>query len=119
MEQNMTGDTSGNGTTSVGAKVQSGVGHASDVAHKRIESIVEATQPAVASMSKGAHIAVDKVADAAAQAAHTIEETGQYFKYGQERVVQATSNYVHKNPLTSVAIAVGAGILISRLLSSR
>ena len=119
MEQNMTGDTSGNGRTPIGAKVQSGVSHASDVAHKKIESIVDAAQPAVASMSEGAHIAVDKVAGAAAQAAHTIEETGQYFKYGQERVVRVTSRYVHENPITSVAIAVGAGFLISRLLSSR
>ena len=119
MEQNMTGDTSGNGKIRTGAKVQSGVSHASDVAHKKIESIVDAAQPTVASMSEGAHNAVDKVAGAASQAAYSIEEIGQYYKYGQERVVRVTSKYVHENPLKSVAIAVGAGFLISRLLSSR
>jgi hypothetical protein len=119
MEQNMRGDTSGNALTSTGAKMQSGVVHASDVAHKKIESVVDAVQPAVDSMSEGAHIVVDKVAGAAAQATQTVEKSGQYLKAGEERVVQVTRTYVHDNPITSLAMAVGAGFLISRLFSSR
>lgn len=119
MEQNMTGDKSGNGMTPAGDKMQSGVGHASDVVHKKIESIVDAAQPAVAGIAEGAHNVVDKATGAATQAVHLIEETGQYYKYGRERAVKATSKYVHENPVTSLAMAVGAGFLISRLLSSR
>jgi ElaB/YqjD/DUF883 family membrane-anchored ribosome-binding protein len=119
MEQNMRGDTSGSALTATGAKVQSGVGHASDVAHKKIESVADAAQPAVDSLSEGAHIVVDKVAGAAAQAAQTVEKSGQYLKAGEERMVQVTRTYVHENPVTALAMAVGAGFLISRLLSSR
>lgn len=96
MEKNMSGDAQGNGT-STGARIQSGVNR----------------------VSEDAHNVVDRVAGAATHAAHTVETGGQHLKDSQERVVHVTRNYVHENPVTSIAIAVGAGFLLSRLLSSR
>jgi ElaB/YqjD/DUF883 family membrane-anchored ribosome-binding protein len=119
METNMSGNTSGAGTTSTGAKIQSGVSRASEDAHKKVDSLVEAAAPAVASVSEGAHKVVDKVASAATQAAQTVEASGQQLKHTQEKVVLVSSKYMQENPVKSLAIAVGAGFLLSRLLSSR
>lgn len=119
MEKNISGDAQGNGITSTGARIQSGVSSVSEDAHKKIQSAVDAAQPAVATISEGAHNVVDRMAGAATHAAHTVETGGQHLKDTQERVVQVTSKYVHENPVTSIAIAVGAGFLLSRLMSSR
>lgn len=119
METNQSGDTVGSGTTSTGARMQSGVGRVSEDAHKKIESVVDAAQPAVTTLSEGAHNAVDRMAGAATHAAQTIETRGQQLKDTQERVVHVTSRYMQENPVTSIAIAVGAGFLLSRLVSSR
>jgi ElaB/YqjD/DUF883 family membrane-anchored ribosome-binding protein len=119
MENYRSDDASGGGISSTGAKLQSGVSRVSEDAHKKIESVVDAAKPAVASISEGAHNVVDKMAGAATQAAQTVETSGRQLKDTQERVVQVTSKYMQENPLSSIAIAVGAGFLLSRLLSSR
>lgn len=119
MEKTMSGEISDVGMTATGARVQNEVGRVSEGAHRRIDSLADAAEPAVASISEGAHTVVDKMAGAATQAARTVEASGQQLKETQERVAQVTSKYMQDNPVTSLAIAVGAGFLLSRLLSSR
>jgi len=61
------------------------------------------------------HGAVDQVADAAAPAAHWLEEHGETLTSGAEKLVDNTSKYIAAHPLQSIGLAVAAGYLISRL----
>ena len=68
---------------------------------------------------KSAHDAVDKVVDAAGQAAEAIGEKGEQLKNAEKQLVENCRGYVRDNPITSLGIAVAAGFLLSRLLSGR
>jgi ElaB/YqjD/DUF883 family membrane-anchored ribosome-binding protein len=61
------------------------------------------------------HGAVDQVADAAAPAAHWLEKQSDTLTTGSEKLLKDSSRYVAAHPLQSLAIALAAGYLISRL----
>ena len=63
-----------------------------------------------------AHQAVDKVAGAAAPAADWLTEQGESLTAAQKQLVTDTSNYIAANPLKSVAIALAAGFVLSRII---
>ena len=62
-----------------------------------------------------AHGAVDQVADAAAPAAHWLEEQSETLTTAGEELVDSTCKYVAAHPLQSLGWALAAGYLISRL----
>jgi len=62
------------------------------------------------------HGAVDQVADAAAPAAQWLEKQSDTLTSGSEKLIRDSSRYVAKHPLQSLAVALAAGYLISRLL---
>ena len=66
-----------------------------------------------------AHDAVDKIVGAANQAADAIGEKGAQLKQAEKQMLDNCRGYVRDNPATSLGIAVAAGFLLSRLLSSR
>jgi ElaB/YqjD/DUF883 family membrane-anchored ribosome-binding protein len=63
------------------------------------------------------HKTADKIAAAAGQAGEVLEENGQRLKAAEQRAMEQCRGYVRDNPMTSVAIAIGAGVVLSRLLS--
>ncbi|TPQ26225.1 DUF883 family protein [Methylomonas sp. HW2-6] len=65
------------------------------------------------------HEAVDKIASASHQAADTLDQKSEQFKTAEQRLVKNCQGYIRDNPVTSLGIAVAAGFLLSRLLSSR
>ncbi|QPK65013.1 DUF883 domain-containing protein [Methylomonas sp. LL1] len=67
----------------------------------------------------GAHSAVDKVANATSQAAEVLGQKGEQLKNVEQQFLEDCRGYIDKNPATSLGIAVGAGFLLSRLLSGR
>ncbi|MGZ8239510.1 MAG: DUF883 family protein [Methylobacter sp.] len=67
----------------------------------------------------GAHSTVDKVANATTQAAKTLGQKGEQLKNVEQQFLENCRGYIHKNPTASLGIAVGAGFLLSRLMSSR
>ena len=69
--------------------------------------------------SKSAHEAVDKIASATNQAAETLSEKGEQLKNAEQQLMENCRGYVRDNPITSLGIAVAAGFVLSRLLSSR
>jgi len=69
--------------------------------------------------SNFAHEAVDKLASASNQAVEALDEKGQQLKNAEQRLVRNCQVYIRDNPVTSLGIAVAAGFLLSRLLSSR
>ena len=107
------GGSEGSGTVARGIE-QAGTG-----AHNTIDKVSDAARPAVDRLASGAHQAVDKVADVANQAAESLGVKAGQLKEAQARLMEDVGGYVRANPLTSLGIAVVAGFLLSRLLSSR
>jgi ElaB/YqjD/DUF883 family membrane-anchored ribosome-binding protein len=70
-------------------------------------------------LRSGAHETVDKVADATTQAAEVLSQKGEQLKNAEQQFVENCRSYIHEKPVTSLGIAVGAGFLLSRLLSGR
>ena len=67
----------------------------------------------------GAHEAVDKAANATSHAANAMGEKSEQLKNVEQQFLENCRGYIHKNPAASLGIAVGAGFLLSRLMSSR
>ena len=70
-------------------------------------------------MASGAHEAVDRIAEATNDTADSLEAKGRHLKDVQEQWFASVREYVHANPATSLGIALAAGFLASRILSSR
>ena len=73
----------------------------------------------VGRLRASAHSTVDKVANATTQAAEVLGEKGEHLKNVEQQFVENCRGYIHKNPTASLGMAVGAGFLLSRMLSSR
>jgi ElaB/YqjD/DUF883 family membrane-anchored ribosome-binding protein len=69
--------------------------------------------------SSSAHEAFDKIANATSQAAEALGEKGEQLQNAEQQLMKNCRGYVSDNPITSLGIAVAAGFLLSRLLSSR
>lgn len=117
METNTTNQTENSGA--MGKNVAGNIDHAIAGAHQTIDRATEAARPAMDRVATGAHQVVDKLAGVAASAADTLGTKGEQLKQAQSRLTEASRDYVRENPLTSIGIAVAAGILLSRLINSR
>ena len=95
------------------------VDNATGGAHKAIDRASDAARPAIDSIAAGAHRAVDRVADAASEAADTLDVRGGQVRDAQFRLAESCRVQVREKPITSIGIAVGAGFLLSWLLSRR
>jgi ElaB/YqjD/DUF883 family membrane-anchored ribosome-binding protein len=69
--------------------------------------------------SQSAHDVVDKIANVSHQAADTFNEKTGQLKTAEQHLVDNCRGYIHDNPVATIGIAVAAGFLFSRLLSSR
>jgi ElaB/YqjD/DUF883 family membrane-anchored ribosome-binding protein len=70
-------------------------------------------------VAKSAQRTSDKIASAASQAGEVLGEKGQQLKAAEQRVMANCRGYVRENPVISLGIAIGAGFVLSRLLSAR
>ena len=95
------------------------VDQASAGAHDVIDKVSDAARPIMDRVASGAHQAVDKIANAAGQAADTLGVKGEQLKEAQARAMELGRGYVRDNPVMALGIAIAAGFLLSRLLSSR
>lgn len=95
---------------------------ASTGAHAAVNSIAGAAddaarhvKPAIDRVAALAHQAVDKAASAAAPTADWLAEQGQSLNATQKKLVEDTCSYVSAHPMKSIAVALAAGFLLSRL----
>lgn len=88
-------------------------------AHNAIDKVSDAARPMVDRLASGAHQTVDKLAGVATQAAETLGVKGEQLKNFQTQAMEQCRGYVRENPVVSLGIAIAAGYLLSRLLSSR
>lgn len=96
-------------SASAHAAVNSMAGAADEAARK--------AKPAIDQVASMAHQAVDKAASAAAPTADWLAEQGDSLNATQKKLVADTCSYVSANPLKSVAMAVAAGFLLSRIMA--
>ena len=96
---------------------------ASSGAHATVDKMAAAAdeaarkaKPAIDRATEFAHQAVDRAQSAAAPAAAWLGDQTENLKATQQKLVDDTCEYVSANPLKSVAIALVAGILISRIV---
>ncbi len=66
-----------------------------------------------------AHEVVNKIASATCQASEALGEKGDQLINAEQKMMRDCRGYVQDNPITSLGIAVAAGFLLSRVLSSR
>jgi ElaB/YqjD/DUF883 family membrane-anchored ribosome-binding protein len=74
------------------------------------------TNPAVDRAAAMAHDAVNTAASAVAPTAEWLQQQGESFVAMERKLMDDTCKYIAANPLQSVAIAVAAGFLLSRLM---
>lgn len=88
-------------------------------AHQAIDRLSDAVFPAVSRAATGAHHLVDRISGTTTRVAERLEKTATQLKDREQRLVAASSGYVREHPFKSAGIAMAAGFLISRLISSR
>ena len=70
-------------------------------------------------LSQGAHAAVDRAAQAAAQAAERLGATGEQWLAMKDDYVEQAREYVKENPIMALGIALAAGYLFGKISSWR
>ena len=119
MTNNDTIDTINTTIAKNGAAMDHGVDKASAVAHDTINKISSNARPAVERLTAGAHQAVEKMMSVASATADTVSQKSGQLMDAQERLVEDCRVYVRQKPVTAVAIAVGIGYLLTRVMGSR
>ena len=109
-------NTAGGYKPSTGSSTDNTVNKAAAGAHSAVDRAVGAAAPAIEKVAGYAHSAVDKAAGAAAPAADWLDEHGQELKATQERLINATSDYMRANPWKALGIAVAAGVVLGRIV---
>lgn len=98
------------------ANLERKVDQVSHTAHQAIDSAADAAHPAVQRLNQTAHQTVDKLIRAANSTATTVAAKSEQLMDAQERFTEECRVYVRQKPVTALAVAVGAGFLLSRLL---
>lgn len=94
------------------------VNQAASGLHDKIDKASEAARPAVDRAASGAHETVDHLADMASRAAETAEQKSAEFKEMQAKFMESATEYVQTHPMASLGIAIAAGFLLSKMMSS-
>jgi ElaB/YqjD/DUF883 family membrane-anchored ribosome-binding protein len=66
-------------------------------------------------LTSGAHAAVDRVADKASSAAARLDNTREQLMAAQARLMQPARERVRRYPIVAVGLAIGLGLLLSRM----
>jgi ElaB/YqjD/DUF883 family membrane-anchored ribosome-binding protein len=85
--------------------------------HKSIDKAAQAAQPVVDRLASSAHAGVDKVSNMLSGASQTMGQRQQQLTDASRQLMDSTREYVRQKPGTAIAIAVGAGFLLAKLLS--
>jgi ElaB/YqjD/DUF883 family membrane-anchored ribosome-binding protein len=84
--------------------------------HKTIDKAAQAAQPVVDRLANSAHAGVDKMSNLLSGASQTMGQRQQQLTDASRQLMDQTREYVREKPGTAIAIAVGAGFLLAKLL---
>lgn len=101
----------------MGSSMSGGTGAAE--LHKTIDKAADAAQPMVDRMAASAHEGVDKVSGALTGVSTSMTEKTRQLGEAYSKFAESGRDYVRSSPATSVLVAVGAGFVLSKLLSRR
>lgn len=97
-------------------KVASGAHGVVDKASSAVDDAVRKARPVIDRVAEGAHEAVDKAARVAVPTVQWLTERGDSLNATQKQFVADARRQVATNPLTSVGIALAAGLVIGRFM---
>lgn len=92
------------------------VDKAANAVHSAIDEAARKAKPAIDRAASMAHDAADKLSTASTQTADWVSAKTESLSASQKQLVDDTCKYVSANPLKSIAMAVAAGFVISRIL---
>ena len=111
-------DTTQNTSGLSGGAKSSGINQTASGLHDKIDQVSESARPTVDRAASSAHETVDHLADMASHAAETAQMKTEEFKEMQARFMENATQYVQTHPMASLCIAIAAGFLISKMMSS-
>jgi ElaB protein len=110
------GSIPGNGSSATTGTGASTLNKASAALHSAIDDAARKAKPAIDKYATLAHDATDKLSTAGTQTADWMSAKGESLSATQKQLVEDTCKYVSANPMKSLAIAVAAGFVLSRIL---
>jgi ElaB/YqjD/DUF883 family membrane-anchored ribosome-binding protein len=96
-----------------------GVNMGSAGIHQTIDKAADAAQPMVDRLASSAHEGVNKVSGALTGVSARMDEKTKQLGEAYNKFAETGRGYVRSSPATSVLVAVGAGFVLSKLLSRR
>ena len=109
-----TGDKVADTVNDAASKAKPAVDRMAAMAHDAVDK----AKPSVDRMAAMAHDAVDRAAAVAAPAAEWVSTQGRDLAEMERKFVNDACQYVSANPLKSIAIALAAGFVLSRIVRS-
>ncbi len=91
----------------------------SSVVRSSTEALGEKAHGGIDRLTSTAHDAVERATSAAATAAEQLDAKGRQLMAAREEWMDASRVYVREHPLAALGVALAAGYLLSRILSSR
>jgi len=90
-----------------------------DDVHNTIDKAASAAQPLVDKLASKAHAGVDKISGALAGAGGSLNDKTAQLRDAYGNLAVTGRDYVIAKPGTAVALAVGAGFILAKLLGGR
>jgi ElaB/YqjD/DUF883 family membrane-anchored ribosome-binding protein len=87
-----------------------------DEMHKKIDKAAEAAQPIVERVVSSAHAGVDKLSGLLSGASSQFSDRSAQMSDTYQQLADSGREYVRNKPGTAVAIALGAGYILAKLL---
>lgn len=84
-----------------------------------VERVAQSAHEAIDRLAAKAGPAVEKLRGSTTSTAETLRAKADHFGELEEEWLENTRGYVRENPLTAIAIGVLAGVLLSKISSSR
>ena len=86
--------------------------------HKSIDKAAQAAQPVVERVVSSAHAGVDKLSGMLSSASETLGSRKVQMNDTYQQLADSGREYIRNKPGTAVAIALGAGYILAKLLGS-
>jgi ElaB/YqjD/DUF883 family membrane-anchored ribosome-binding protein len=106
-------------TTTTGATADSTLGNVTDRGHTTVDRVAQSAHEAIDRIAGKAGPAVERLRTSTGNIGSTLREKADSLGELEEQWVENTRGYIRENPLTAIAIGVLAGVLLSKLSSSR
>lgn len=92
---------------------------ASDKPHEAVSSAEQAAHSTTERVAQASHDAIDRAREYGARAEEQLRERSRWASDRTREYTDEVSAYVNRRPITALAIALGAGILLGALARGR